>query len=30
VVAGASGEPSKPTKRVEVQSVKIVPADSVK
>jgi len=30
VVASASGEPSKPTKRVEVQSVKIVPADSVK
>jgi peptidyl-prolyl cis-trans isomerase B (cyclophilin B) len=30
VVASESGEPSKPTKRVEVQSVKIVPADSVK
>ena len=30
VVAGPTGEPSKPTKRVVVQSVKIVPADSVK
>jgi peptidyl-prolyl cis-trans isomerase B (cyclophilin B) len=27
---GPSGEPSKPRKRVELQSVKIVPADSVK
>jgi peptidyl-prolyl cis-trans isomerase B (cyclophilin B) len=30
VVASRGGEKSKPTKRVEVQSVKIVPADSVK
>jgi len=30
VTASSSGEPSKPTKRVEVQSIKIVPADSVK
>jgi peptidyl-prolyl cis-trans isomerase B (cyclophilin B) len=27
---GAGGEPSKPTRRVELKSVKIVPADSVK
>jgi peptidyl-prolyl cis-trans isomerase B (cyclophilin B) len=30
VVRGNGGEPSKPTKRVEVQSIKIVPADAVK
>jgi len=30
VTASASGEPSKPKKRIEVQSIKIVPADSVK
>jgi peptidyl-prolyl cis-trans isomerase B (cyclophilin B) len=30
VVASRSGEPSKPTKRVEIKSIKIVPADSVK
>ena len=30
VTPSASGEPSKPATRVEVQSVKIVPADSVK
>ena len=30
VAPNRGGEPSKPTKRVEVQSVKIVPADSVK
>src|SRR5712664_50486 len=30
VVASRGGEPSKPTKRVEVKSIKIVPADSVK
>lgn len=30
VVASRSGEPSKPTKRIEVKSVKIVPADSIK
>ena len=30
VTADKRGEPSKPTKRVEVISVKIVPADSVK
>jgi peptidyl-prolyl cis-trans isomerase B (cyclophilin B) len=30
VTAGSSGEPSKPTKRVEITSVKIVPADSIK
>jgi peptidyl-prolyl cis-trans isomerase B (cyclophilin B) len=30
VVASRSGEPSKPSKRVEVKSIKIVPADSVK
>lgn len=30
VVRDARGEPSKPTKRVEIKTVKIVPADSVK
>src|SRR5256885_13978977 len=30
VTMSAGGEPSKPTKRVEVQSIKIVPGDSVK
>jgi peptidyl-prolyl cis-trans isomerase B (cyclophilin B) len=30
VVPSASGEPSKPTKRVEIVSIKLVPADSVK
>ena len=30
VTASARGEPSKPTKRVEITSVKIVPADSIK
>ena len=30
VVASASGEKSKPTKRITVESIKIVPADSVK
>jgi peptidyl-prolyl cis-trans isomerase B (cyclophilin B) len=30
VVPNRMGEPSKPTKRVEVKSIKIVPADSVK
>lgn len=30
VVRSARGEPSKPTKRVEITSVKIVPADSIK
>ncbi|MEO8353469.1 MAG: peptidylprolyl isomerase [Chthoniobacteraceae bacterium] len=30
VTTNASGEPSKPTERVEIESVKIVPADSVK
>jgi peptidyl-prolyl cis-trans isomerase B (cyclophilin B) len=30
VVANRSGEPSKPTTRIEVESVKIVPADSIK
>ena len=30
VTRGPRGEPSKPTRRVEVESVKIVPADSVK
>src|SRR6266404_2262930 len=30
VTMGRSGENSKPTKRIEVQSVKIVPADSIK
>jgi peptidyl-prolyl cis-trans isomerase B (cyclophilin B) len=30
VTMSPGGEPSKPTKRVEVQSIKIVPADSVK
>jgi peptidyl-prolyl cis-trans isomerase B (cyclophilin B) len=30
VVPGPSGEPSKPTKRVEIKSIEIVPADSVK
>src|SRR5689334_29983 len=30
VAMSPNGEPSKPTKRVEVQSIKIVPADSVK
>jgi peptidyl-prolyl cis-trans isomerase B (cyclophilin B) len=30
VAPNRSGEPSKPTQRVELQSVKIVPADSVK
>ena len=29
-VAGSSGEKSKPTKRITVESIKIVPADSVK
>jgi peptidyl-prolyl cis-trans isomerase B (cyclophilin B) len=30
VTAGSSGEPSKPAKRVTVESIRIVPADSVK
>ena len=30
VVPSSSGEPSKPTKRVEILSIKLVPADSVK
>lgn len=30
VTAGPSGEPSKPLKRVSVESIKIVPADSIK
>jgi peptidyl-prolyl cis-trans isomerase B (cyclophilin B) len=30
VVMSGGGEKSKPTKRIEVQSIKIVPADSVK
>jgi len=30
VAPGRSGEPSKPTTRVEVQSIKIVPAESIK
>ncbi len=30
VTTSAGGEPSKPTERVEIESVKIVPADSVK
>jgi peptidyl-prolyl cis-trans isomerase B (cyclophilin B) len=30
VTMGRSGERSKPTKRIEIQSVKIVPADSIK
>ena len=30
VTRGAGGEPSKPTTRVTLESVKIVPADSVK
>ena len=30
VVANMFGEPSKPTKRIEIKSIKIVPADSVK
>ena len=30
VKAAATGEPSKPTEKVKVESIKIVPADSVK
>ena len=30
VTRSRSGEPSKPTKRIEVESIKIVPADSIK